>query len=202
VSQVRQRPGNPVIAPIPALTGHANDQPLDLSLDPRPARTSTRRAIELAGDKLAIPAQDGIRSGYGRDVGENLATQTMTDLAEHASLGVREPQPTIQLRLDDAVLGGQIFVPRQKLLIYRPRHVGQDTRPIHYRPPAPHRPSANSSEPPRQLLPTSPSPLNSRPFQFFYRTASGLDVSQPSHRCLRVSEATLRDLDDTSKSSR
>jgi hypothetical protein len=41
----------------------------------------------------------------------------MTDLAEHASLCVRKLQPTIQLHLKDAVLGGQIFVPRQQILV-------------------------------------------------------------------------------------
>ena len=122
-TQIGQRPRDPVIAPVPVLAGHANDQLLDLPPDPRSARASTGlRAIELAGDKLAIPAQDSVRSGYGRDVGENLAAQPMTDLAERASLGVREFQLTIQLRLEDAVLGGQIFVPRQQLLVHRPRH--------------------------------------------------------------------------------
>jgi hypothetical protein len=134
VPQIGQRPGDPVIAPVPVLAGHANDQFLDLSLDPGPARASTRRTIELVGDELTIPAKDGVRSGYGSDVGENLATQAMTDLAEHASLGVRELQPTFQLRLEDAVLDGKILVPRQQFLVHRPRHVGQDARPIHYGP--------------------------------------------------------------------
>ena len=135
VPQIGQRPRNPVKAPVSVLAGHANDQLLDLSLDSRSARASTRlRAVELAGDKLAIPSQDGVRPGYGRDVGESLAAQPMTDLAEHASLGVRKLQPTSQLHLEDAVLGGQIFVPRQQLLVHRPRHVGQDARPIHNRP--------------------------------------------------------------------
>jgi hypothetical protein len=68
---------------------HAKHQLLDLSLDPRPARASTRlRAIKLAGDKLTIPAQDSIWPGYGGDVGESLAAQAMTDLAQSASLGV------------------------------------------------------------------------------------------------------------------
>jgi hypothetical protein len=75
--------------------------------------------------------QDSVRPGHGGDVDENLTAQPITDLAEHASLGVRELQTTFQLRLDDAVLGGQIFVLRQQLLIHRPRHVGQDT-PLSY----------------------------------------------------------------------
>jgi hypothetical protein len=92
---------------VTVLAGHANDQPLDLSLDPGSARASTGlRAIEFAGDKLAIPAQDSVRPGYGSDVDENLAAQPMTDLAERASLGVRELQSTPQLSLHDAVFGG------------------------------------------------------------------------------------------------
>src|ERR1700730_4648516 len=62
------------------------------------------------------------------------AAQPMTDLAERLSLGVREFQPPPQLRLEDAVLGRQVFIPRQQLLVHRPGHVGQDARPIHCRP--------------------------------------------------------------------
>jgi hypothetical protein len=91
VAQIGQRPCNPVIAPVPVLAGHTNDQLLDFSLDARPARASTRlRAIELAGDKLAIPAENGVRPGDGRDVGKDLAAQPVTDLAEYAALSVRE----------------------------------------------------------------------------------------------------------------
>jgi hypothetical protein len=55
----------------------------------------------------------------------------MTDLPEHGSLGVRELQSPIQLALQDAVFRGQIFVPRQQLLIHRPGNVGKDARPVH-----------------------------------------------------------------------
>jgi len=92
------------------------------------------RAIELASNKLAIPAQDGVRSGYGRDIGQSLAAKPVTDLAERPSLRIRELQPACQLGLEDEVLGGQVFVPRQQLLVHRPGHVGQDARPIHCRP--------------------------------------------------------------------
>ncbi len=125
VPQIGQRPSNPVIAPIPVLTGHPKDQLLDLPLDPGPARILPGlRAIEFAGDELAIPAKDRVRPSDGGDVGQNLAAQAMTDLAQRASLGVREIRPTLQLRLEDAVLGGQILVPPQQLLVHRPRHVG------------------------------------------------------------------------------
>jgi hypothetical protein len=40
----------------------------------------------------------------------------MTNLAERGSLGVREHQSAFQLGFQDAVFGGQIFVPDQRLL--------------------------------------------------------------------------------------
>ena len=61
----------------------------------------------------------------------NLAAQSMTDFAQRASLGVREPQPPLQLGLQDAIFGHQIFVPRQQLLVHNPADEGQDARPIH-----------------------------------------------------------------------
>jgi len=135
IPQIGQGADNPVIAPVPVLAGHAHDQLLELALDPRSAQTSTPlRAIEFAGDKLAVPGQDGVRLRHSCDLGKEFAAQAMTDLAKRDSLGVRELQPPFQLRLQNAVFGGQIFVPRQQLLVHRPGDVGQDARPIHKRP--------------------------------------------------------------------
>jgi len=86
IPQIGQRPRNPVIASITVLLSHANDQLLDLSLDPRPAGTSMGlRAIEFAGHQLAVPGQDGVRSGHIGHLAENLAAQSMTDLAERVA---------------------------------------------------------------------------------------------------------------------
>ena len=71
--------------------------------------------------RFAIPAQDGVRLDYGGDVGQNLAAQAMTDIAQHASLGVRQLQPPFQLGFHDAAFGGQVFVPSQQFLVHRPR---------------------------------------------------------------------------------
>jgi hypothetical protein len=50
---ITNRPvGYLVIAPMPVLAGLANGQLLDLSLDPRPARASTRRASNLRATSL------------------------------------------------------------------------------------------------------------------------------------------------------
>ena len=58
-------------------------------------------------------------------------------LERNSRLGVGQLLSTFQLGLHDAVFGRQVFVPRQQLLVRRPRHVGQDARPIHNGPPAP-----------------------------------------------------------------
>src|SRR5205814_5452824 len=87
IPEIGQRACNPVIAPVPVLAGHANDQLLDLSLDPRSARAlSGLRAIEFAGDQLAVPGQNGVRAGHSCDLAEDLAAQAMTDLAERGPL--------------------------------------------------------------------------------------------------------------------
>jgi hypothetical protein len=87
---------------------------LHLALEPRSARTLTSlRAREFTGDQLAVPGQDRVRPGHGCAASaRTFATQAMTDLAERGSLGIREHQSAF---LQDAVFGGQIFVPRQQL---------------------------------------------------------------------------------------
>jgi hypothetical protein len=107
VAQIGQRSRNPIITPVTVLLCHADDQLLDLSLDPKPAGASTGlRTIEFPGHQLAVPGQDGVRPSYIGHLAENLAAQSMTDLAERGSLGVRELQPPFQLGLQDAIFGG------------------------------------------------------------------------------------------------
>jgi hypothetical protein len=51
---------------------------------------------------------------------------------------VGELQSPFRMGLQDAIFGGQIFVPRQQLLVHHASHVRQDARPIHSsRPPRP-----------------------------------------------------------------
>jgi hypothetical protein len=80
---------------------------------------------------LVARVADWFTRGTFRKGVENLAAQSMTDLAERGSLGVRELQPPLQLGLQDAIFGGQIFNPRQQLLVHHPRDEGQNARPIH-----------------------------------------------------------------------
>ena len=69
--------------------------------------------------------------------------------------------------------GRQVFVPPPNLLIHRPRHIGQDARPIHNRPLP--RLSTTAASVVREIVPdrlrhcypTPPNSLVSRPFLFF-----------------------------------
>ena len=88
--QIGQRPHNPVIAPGPILLGHANNQPLNCLVDPRPAWASMLRAIELARDDPSIPGQNGIRQGRIRHFAECLVAQSTANLAKLRSLRVRK----------------------------------------------------------------------------------------------------------------
>src|ERR1017187_7887786 len=110
--QIGQRPNDPVIASGRILLGHANNKFLNFSVDPGPTWDSTLlRAIELASDEPSIPCQDGVRQGGSRHLAEGLAAQSMANLAELRSLGVREPQAPLQLGLHDPVFGSQILIP-------------------------------------------------------------------------------------------
>jgi hypothetical protein len=61
IPEVGQCSHDPVIAPIMLLLGHADDQLLDLSTDPRPSGAMAGlRAIEFAGNQLAVPDQNRI----------------------------------------------------------------------------------------------------------------------------------------------
>src|ERR1035437_2199346 len=133
--QIGQRPHNPIIAPGPILLGHANNQFLNFSVDPWPARGSPfLRAIELTGDEPSVPCQDGVRQGGSRHLAECLATQSTANLAELRSLCVRELQPPLQLAPQNPVFSSQILIPQQQLMVHRPSDVGQDTCPLHKSP--------------------------------------------------------------------
>ena len=81
--------------------------------------------------QLVVPGQDGVRPGHIGHLAENSAAQSMADLGERGSFGVGELQPPFQLGFQDAIFGGQIFIPRQQLLVHRPRGEGQDAHPVH-----------------------------------------------------------------------
>jgi hypothetical protein len=59
----------------------------------------------------------------------------MPDFTKRGALGVRELQASVLLGFQNAVLGAQIFIPRQQFLLHRPSDVGQHACPIRGNPP-------------------------------------------------------------------
>src|SRR5262249_31654821 len=83
------------------LLGHANDQLLNLSLDPRPAWISTRlRAIEFVRHQHAVPGEESVRRGPGRHLGKSLASVFMLT---QALLGFQPDAPRNKLYVDPSL---------------------------------------------------------------------------------------------------
>src|SRR5271168_3961635 len=117
MAEIGQGTDNPIIPPARILPSHLHNQPLELRISSRPARSPTRlRTIELAGDELPVPAQDGVGQRGVGDLRQGLATQPMTNFAQSCSLCVRQPQATLELGSENPVLG-QILRAYQKLLV-------------------------------------------------------------------------------------
>jgi hypothetical protein len=53
------------------------------------------------------------------------------DLGQCLLFGVGQEQTPLDLFPQNAVFGSQVLIAQQQFLVYRPRDVGQDTRPIH-----------------------------------------------------------------------
>src|SRR5271167_5185532 len=91
--------------PARILRSHPYNQPLEFRISPQPARSPARlRTIELAGNELAVPAQDGVGQRGVRDLRQGLPTQPMTNFAQSCSFCVRQPQTTLQLGSENPVL--------------------------------------------------------------------------------------------------
>jgi hypothetical protein len=74
IAQIGQRPGNPVITPVPVLLG-----PKELSVarpcaSPAAGLGHDERVVELVGGQLAIPGQDGVGLSHSCDLGESRAS--------------------------------------------------------------------------------------------------------------------------------
>src|SRR5208283_5929230 len=62
MAEIGQCTDNPIIPPARILPSHPYNQPFELRISSRPARSPTRlRTIEFAGDQLPVPAEDGVR---------------------------------------------------------------------------------------------------------------------------------------------
>src|SRR5208337_438899 len=109
MAEIGQGTDDPIIPPARILPSHLYNQPLEFRSSSRPTRSPTTRlrTIELAGDELAVPAQDGVGQRCVCDLRQLLATQPMTNFTQSCSLCVRKPQATLELGPENPVLSGQ-----------------------------------------------------------------------------------------------
>jgi len=107
--QIGERSDNPAIAPRAIFLGHTVNQFLNVLVDARPAGGSARRqSIEFASDQ---PCQDCVRRCGDHYLAERFAAKSVADFAERRGIGIRKPQPTRELGLQDPVFGNNGLVP-------------------------------------------------------------------------------------------
>ena len=104
VTQVLQRALDPAVTPGGVVSGHHDDQPLDMAHQAWPSNPG-RLVGPFGRDQAAIPAQDGVRGNDGGHLGEELPAQELSLGGQSAALGIRQAQTlATQLFLEDAVL--------------------------------------------------------------------------------------------------
>src|SRR5450759_246165 len=125
---VQDAPLSGVHLSVPFLVRLAREIPLVryFKIEVPGAAGKLRNLRQAGGDAIEGPfdGEESITLMADLDAG---ATGTMPS-------AVREPQPSLQLGLQDPVFSSQILIPQQQLMVHRPRDVGQDTCPLHKSP--------------------------------------------------------------------
>ena len=88
------------------------------------------RAVELAGDQMAIPSEDGFglrNTGYLRQA---LPPEPLADFGESRALGIRKTQSSGDVGAKDSILRNQIFALKEQALIDQASHVRQQACPV------------------------------------------------------------------------
>ena len=69
--------------------------------------------------------ENGVRLGCAGHLLQSSASEVFSDLSQCAPLRIGEPESGRQACTQDAVLGGQLLISQQQLLIDEARHKGQ-----------------------------------------------------------------------------
>ena len=86
--------------------------------------------IELLRHQSPIPVEQGVRLGNACDILQGFPAESFGDLSQGGSLGIRQPESRRQVGPEDAILGRQVLVAQQQLLINQARHKGQKACPV------------------------------------------------------------------------
>ena len=88
-------------------------------------RASVLRTIKLLGHESAVPDQNGVRRRNVSNLAESITAEPLANFGQSGSLLIGEPQAFGQMGSEDAILGGQIFVLEQQLLVHHTVHIRQ-----------------------------------------------------------------------------
>jgi hypothetical protein len=106
--EVTQRPDQPRVPPGWILRRHPYDELFHVDGDGRTPGPAARRAIVLAGDQLAVPAQDRVRRDQARELVQPATTDDLALDGQASPLVIGEPQPPPgELLAKDSVLLAQ-----------------------------------------------------------------------------------------------
>jgi hypothetical protein len=108
VAEVVQRADQPRVPPGRVLRRHPHDELFYVDSDSGTPGPAARRAIVLAGDQLAVPAQDRVRRDQAGELAQPATTDGPALDGQAPPLVIGEPQaPPVELLAEDAVLLAQ-----------------------------------------------------------------------------------------------
>jgi hypothetical protein len=93
--EICQRALYPQITPVAVLLCHPDNQLLNFPRDSRPARSTPRTPVILAGDEPAMPIQQRCRSKNRRDILKQLPSEQHSLRRQPAALLGSETKPVI-----------------------------------------------------------------------------------------------------------
>jgi hypothetical protein len=82
-------------------------------------RLTWLEALTLLVDERAVPGEDSVRLGNGRELFQRLLAELLADLSQYFAIAVRQVQPTVDLLAEEAVLSYQILVAQPELFVNR-----------------------------------------------------------------------------------
>ena len=94
------------------LCGHADDENLDLLLDPRSSRPAFAAAVVLLGNQLPVPAKQRVRRNDGVELPQGRSAKLLGLGSQEPTLLVGEgdtPSPRLELLFEDAVLRKEVL---------------------------------------------------------------------------------------------
>jgi hypothetical protein len=132
IAEMGQGADYTIVPPGPILSGQAHHQGFQLRIDRRaPWRPAFLRAVELLGDELAMPGQNGVGLDKGDYFRQRPFSKLLADLGQGPALAIGQSHTACDPIPKDAVFGHQIFVPQQQLLIDGPCDGREQRFPAH-----------------------------------------------------------------------